>query len=323
MIRQIIRSMLFVPGSRPDWVDKALAHQPDAILFDLEDSVPASGKEQARRNVRESCAALADNRVAVFVRVNAWGTGALIADVDALVGKGLDGIVLPKVERLHDIQALELVLDDLERQRGLRIGGIEIVPTLETALGVERAYPLLAASGRVHRVPGVGDWSPGGDFDASLGYVRTYEGVDTQFFSSKILLAARAAGLPNPLGGLVAVDVNDLDYVRSVMTRAKAIGATGAMVIHPSHVAIANEVHTPSTEDVTEALELLHVLDEAFREGSAAVRHRGGMIDIAHGRGAARIVDAAQSAGEVDDGYWATLGPDLRVALGQLDGGDR
>jgi citrate lyase subunit beta/citryl-CoA lyase len=190
------------------------------------------------------------------------------------------------------------------------------VPTLETALGVERAYSILAESSRVFRVPGVGDWSPGGDLDASLGYTRTLEGTDTKYYSSKILLAARAAGLQYPLGGLVAENINDLDYVRSIMERARSIGATGAMVIHPSHVAVANAVHTPSPRALDEACDLLRALDEAFRSGSAAVRFGGGMIDIAHARGAARAVDAAQHAGMVDAGFWQTLGPELNRALG-------
>ncbi len=294
------RSLLFVPGHKVRWLPSAVACGADGVILDLEDAVADDGKEGARREVATALAGWArdvgERPVLRLVRVNGWGTGHLLADLEAVVGPGLDGICLPKVDGAVDVQALARVLDELEVARGLPPGWLEIFPVAETAAGMRDIAAVCSASPRVRRISGVSHSVPGGDFYRALGAQWDPSGVEALHTGAMTVLAGRAAGLGNILCG-PSSSVDDLAHLRAVLARGRTLGADGALCIHPSHVAVAHEVFTPSKEEVAEALAVLAALDEAGRHGDAAVVVDGRMVDLAHRRSSEDVVRRAQQAG--------------------------
>lgn len=293
------RAVLFIPGTRPDWVAKAERVRPDGILIDLEDAVAVDRKAEARATVRGviEAGAPAD----LWVRVNDWSSGELLADLEAIVAPHLVGVALPKADAVADIQALDRVLADFERRRGMDPGSVSIMPMPETAHGMYHAYDLYAASPRCTVATGVAGSAPGGDYYRALGNTWTREGVEAAYGNARAVLIARAAGLTQILCGPNTF-VDDLEHVEEVMRRTKILGATGSMVIHPSHVEVARRVYGPSAEDVDAAVALLVAMQDAVAAGRGAVRHQGGMIDYAMVRTSLDLLAEAEADGlEVPD----------------------
>jgi len=291
-----VRSLLFVPGTTVRWVGPAVASGADGLILDLEDAVPEDGKGPARRAVADTLGRGAAAGVLALVRVNGWGTGHLLADLDAVVGPHLDGVCLPKVAGAADVVALARVLDDLEAARGLPPGGLEVFPVAETASGLRDVAAVCAASPRVRRISGVSHSVPGGDFDRALGSRWDPSGLAALHTGAMAVLAGRAAGLDGILCG-PSSDVEDLDHLRAVLERGRTLGADGALCIHPSHVAVAHEVFTPRPEEVAEARAVVAALDEAEAAGRAAVRVGGRMVDRAHRQASEETLRRARAGG--------------------------
>jgi citrate lyase subunit beta/citryl-CoA lyase len=288
------RSMLYVPGHKPDWMLKAEGYDADALLFDLEDAVPLESKELARVSAAEALARPTDR--GRFVRVNAWGSGFLLADLDAVVRPGLTGVFLPKTAEPSDVIAIDRILTELEVDRGLTPGSIEISPICETAEGVYRHYEICLATPRIRRAGTVGH-AVSGDLTHALGVTSsTEEATEALHFTVRSGLEARAVGIEHIIGGMTAV-IDDLDLVRRVALRARAVGATCATVIHPAHVPIVNEVFSPSDDEVRRARELVVAMAEALERGDAAARYDGRMIDYAQVRSGQDLLELARSLG--------------------------
>ncbi len=292
-----LRSFLFVPGNRPSWMVKAPKYGPDALIFDLEDSVPISEKVAARACIRDAIDQLSEWSGGRFVRVNPWGSGLLVSDLLAVVRPGLTGVLLPKAQDETEVVALDLLLDELEIERGLR--GIEIIPVLETPRALYRVFQICEASERVLRVTGVGGSDiRGGDLTRALGV--PIEGdvlAEMLHLNSRGILEARAAGVKEILNGSTS-DLGDMDKVRSVAQQAKRMAATGTMVIHPSHVPIVNEVFSPSPAEIALARSLLETMADAIaNSGTAASTHNGRMVDYAHVRSSVELLERATSLG--------------------------
>jgi citrate lyase subunit beta / citryl-CoA lyase len=302
-----IRSMLFVPGHKLDWILKAPKYGPDALLCDLEDAVPVAEKAAARETVAEGIGQLQHRRIGLFVRVNGWRTGEMLSDVASVVVPGLDGIMIPKLRQPEEVTALDLVLTEMEMTRGLDVGSIEIMPGPETAFGMLHSYQALTASPRVRRGGGVLGATPNGDYYRALGSRYRDDGLETLFSSSKNVMEARAAGLQNILCGTIS-DLDDLVEARRIMSRCRDLGANGALVIHPSHVTLANEVFSPTEEDISAARDLVVAFAAAVDIGSAAVRHAGHMVDYAHLRSCYDLLTDAKALGLTVGDY-----PDLNV----------
>ncbi len=289
-----LRSMLFVPGNKPAWMEKALGYGADALIFDLEDSVPVTDKATSRPLVREALETFHTRSPSLTVRVNALETGITGDDLEAIVCSGLAAIVAPKVETPDDIAVLDALLTQCERRAGLPTGHVEIFPTLETAKGLYHAYQIASCSPRVPTL-GVAA-SPGGDTARSLGYTWTKEGTETLYIRSKVLLEARAAGVAYPL---IAswFDITDLDGLRTDAQLNRQLGYTGQILIHPSHVPIVNETFTPTADELAYHQGLLAAMQEAERQGTAAVTYEGAMIDIAMVKTSEQVLEMARAIG--------------------------
>ncbi|MEE8303048.1 MAG: CoA ester lyase [Candidatus Tectomicrobia bacterium] len=292
-----LRSMLFVPGNKPAWMEKALGYGADALIFDLEDAVPVTDKAAARPMVREALEQFHNQGPSLTVRINALETGMSGDDLEAIVSPGLSAIVAPKVETPQDIATLDTLLAQCEQRAGMAPGQIEIFPTLETAKGIYHAYPIAICSPRVPTL--IGTAGKGGDTARSLGYIWSKQATETLHIRSKVLLEARAAACAYPL---IAswFDITDLDGLRDDVRLNRQIGYTGQVVIHPSHVPEVNDIFTPTAEEIAHYQGLLTAMQDAERRGTAAVTYAGGMVDIAMVKTAQQVLTLARQIGVID-----------------------
>jgi len=292
---KLYRSILFVPGNRPDWMDKAPKYGPDALILDLEDAVPIAEKAEARQTVRAGIERLRERGVPIVVRVNGVNTGLTGEDVEAIVTAGLVAVAVPKLERVEEVLKVDAWIELFERKAGLPLGTVEILALPETARGIMNAYQLATACPRVGNILG-GVGARSGDVTKAIGYKWTRSGLETLYLASHVLLAARAAGIEYPIGG-GSLEVGDTELVRAQLQRAREIGYRGALLIHPSAVPIANEVFAPSKEEIEWNKGVLRAMAEAERAGRAAVTYDGMMIDYAHVRNALDLLHQAEAFG--------------------------
>ncbi len=280
-----IRSLLYVPGNKLDWMLKSPKYGADALIFDLEDSVPDDQKAESRKTVRKAVDDLHQTtRTRLFVRINGVSTGLADKDVEAIVGPGLFGIQAPKIEGPEAVKHLDALLANFEMKAKLPVGQIFIMPLIEDASGVREAYEIAMAAARVgYLQAGVGASGPlaMGDMARSVGY-REVTGHETAYLLGKVVLEARAAGITNPCTGLTSAPINDLAAVRALAQRGRNFGYLGANLIHPSHVPIANEVFGPSPEEIEHWTGLVAAVEQGQQKGTSAVVYKGKMVDIAH-----------------------------------------
>jgi len=272
------RSVLFVPGHKPGWAAKAIASGADAIVLDLEDSVPDELKTQTRRTVAETVRRLRDEgaAVGVFVRPNALDTGLAGADLEEVVAPGLSGLFVPKVRDRDDVLRWDTLVDWFERRNGAR--GLELIVPVETVEAIQNCREIAAGSPRVGAM--VGPTAVHADIARAVGFRWSAEGIETLYLRSRVLLACRERGL-HPLTGLWE-DIGDLAGLRAFADQGLQLGFRGQIAIHPSHVPVINDVFSPSEEEIEFREGLVAAYEEALARGDAAVRYRGLHIDKAH-----------------------------------------
>jgi len=291
------RSMLFVPGHKADWADKAIASGADAIILDLEDSVPAGEKGQARKTVRDTIDRLdaANVRAGVWVRPNSADSGLMGADLECVMTRGLDGLFLPKVFTAREVVGIDAVVSHIEKREGLEPASIGLIITFETAASMAHCEEIAAASPRTASL--LGATGPNADVGRELGFEFTPEGLETLYLRSRIVLACRANGLHHPLAGLWQ-DIADIAGFRRFAEDNRRLGYRGIVLIHPSHVAPANEVFTPTAENVEYYRRMILAFREAEAQGSAAVDFEGQHIDLAHVKTAEGVIELARAVAE-------------------------
>ncbi len=271
------RSLLIMPANRADMLAKAPSYGADALVFDLEDSVPLAEKAKARELAREF---IAKHRAgnSIYVRVNALQTGMLGDDLHAIVADGLVGIRMSKTESPEAIRSVAAMLDELERERGLPPNSIQISPNLESAKGVWLAYDIASASPRVHSIL-VGT-AQDGDLQTDLGYTWTPEGNEVLYLRSRVLLAARAAGVEHVLDGAYS-NIRDPEGLRINCEAARNLGYRGKSVIHPNQIETVNRVFAPTPQELDYYQRVIEAFDAAVARGSAATTVDGKLVDYA------------------------------------------
>ncbi len=290
------RSMLFVPGHKPGWAGKAVAAGADAIICDLEDSVPAADKAAARAAVRDTAGRLrrAGARADVWVRPNSYDSGLFGADVEEVLVPGVAGLLLPKVSSAAEVVRIDAVVSHIEAREGLPGGSAGLIVSFETAASVACCEQIACASPRVAALLGL--TGPDADVARELGFEFTPEGLESLYQRSRIVVAARAAGLHHPVTG-VWQDIRDLAGFRRFALDSRRLGYRGMACIHPSHVAVANEVFTPSAETVEACRRLIAAFREAEARGQAAIDFEGQHVDYAHVKTAQGVIDLAEAIG--------------------------
>jgi citrate lyase subunit beta / citryl-CoA lyase len=269
------RSLLYIPGTRPDWARTAPALGADGYILDLEDAVPGEAKAEASETAGALVSELGD-ACSVHVRINGLRTRHWLRDLEEVVRPGLAEVLVPKVESAGEVVAVDLVLERLEERAGMPPGSVALQPMFESAPGVVGAGEILSASARIQSF-----WAghtPDGDLGVSLGIGWSAEGSESLYVRSKLIVDGAACGVQHSLTGIWA-DVADLAGLRAFAEQSRLLGFSGMHVIHPTHVEIVNEVFTPSAEAIEFATRVLASLDAAAADGIGAVRLDGVMID--------------------------------------------
>jgi len=270
------RSLLFTPGNHARKVEKVFAAGADVAILDLEDAVAASEKEAARAPVVEALKAHRDSKrgdCLGYVRVNAADTDFYAGDLAAVVGPGLDGIVLPKVETAEQILSADAEVRRLEQARGLAPGGIDILPIIETAKGLAAVSDIAGCGSRARRL------SFGAvDFATDMNMRLTLDEAELTPARAAIALASRAAMLDAPLDS-VWVHYKDHDGLVKSAERVRDLGYQGKMCIHPDQIAPVNGVFTPSGEEAAHAEKIVAAFEEAEASGSASIQVDGFFVD--------------------------------------------
>lgn len=265
-----LRSLLFVPAHVQKYIDKAHTRGADAIVLDLEDSVPESEKMQARESVSKNAALLKQHGLPVLVRVNNVGDH-LARDLTTVVGENIDAIIIPKVETAAEINRIAHVVDCIEAAHDIGRGLNEVVVQIESV----EALPNLDSIASARRVAGMTLGSE--DFSMSVGANPTGETLYAP--NQMILFACRRAGIV-PLGfpGSIA-DFADIETFRHVVKRGRDMGFRGALCIHPDQAQVLNQEFSPSEAELENARGVIKAYDEALSEGRAAAKFNGQMID--------------------------------------------
>jgi len=279
-----LRSFLFAPGNHPRRVEKALTLDADAVILDLEDAVAIAEKPATREAV---VAAYARPRTGLlYVRVNAADTEFCYGDFTAIVRPGLDGVILPKVESAAPLQTIDWLLRNLERERGIAAGGIDLIPIIETAKGVRDIDAILCGRTRVKRCA-----FGAGDFTLDVNMIWSRAESELAYARARAVTASRAAGIEAPLD-TVWVDLQDEEGLEASTRQALALGFQGKMCIHPNQVGVVNRVFTPSNAEIDFAERVVAAFAQAEKEGSAAIQLDGKFIDYPIVYRAQRTLDA-------------------------------
>ncbi len=289
----VLRSLLFAPGNHARRVEKALALDADAVILDLEDAVAVPEKPGTRRIVAGALAR--PRRGRGYVRVNAMSTAWSYGDLVAVVTGGVDGVVLPKAESAEQVKAADWLIAALEREQGLPVGGIDLIPIVETALGFSNLSPIAGAGTRVARLA-----FGAGDFCLDLGITWSRDEQELLAYRAAFVVASRAAGIEPPLD-TVWVDLRDPDGFARSAARAAALGFQGKMCIHPDQVPVANTAFTPPAAEVDRARRVIAAFEQAEREGSASIQLDGQFIDYPIVERARRVVARAAACGNGGD----------------------
>jgi malyl-CoA/(S)-citramalyl-CoA lyase len=309
------RSELAVPGSNPKLFPKATASSADVIFLDLEDAVAPDEKPQARKNVIQAINDIDWGAKTLSLRINGLDTHFMYRDVvDVLeqTGERLDLIMIPKIGTPADVYALDMLVTQIETAKGRKKRiGFELI--VETALGMQNIEAISAASPRLESLHfGVADYAastrarttniggPNPDYAVltdkdAAGKREVHWGDMWHYAIARMVVAARANGL-RPIDGPFG-DFSDADGFRAQGRRAAVLGCEGKWAIHPSQIALANEVFSPSEAEVNKAQRILEAMAEAQKEGKGAVALDGKLIDLASIRQAQVLVEKAKQIG--------------------------
>ena len=272
---EFIRTALFVPGNRPDRVDKAVDTAADVVIIDLEDAVPYSQKKETRPVVREKI--LDYQERPVLVRINALDTEFFQEDLDAVVVEGLSCVMVPKVEAAAQILEINRGLLEVEAKKGMRPGSVSIIPLIESALAVENVFQIVSQRTDPERLFTVAFGAA--DFALDMGFEITKTGEELFYPRARIAVACRAAGVKPPLDTPFMIDLKDPEALEADIKRACRLGFQGKLCIHPNQIDICNRLFSPTTEEIQYAQKVIQAFDEAEAGGSAAIQLDGKFVD--------------------------------------------
>jgi len=284
------RSMLFVPGNAPSMLRDAHIYGPDSVMFDLEDAVSPREKDAARHLVFRALRDYDYAGVERIVRINGLDTPHGLEDIAAVVAGGVDAVRLPKTDGPHDIIAVERAVEAAEKRFGRPAGSVKLVAAIESARGILAVREIATASARLVAIAIGAE-----DFVTDLHTTRSPEGIELLAARSMIVLAARAAGI-------MAIDtvftgVDDPEGFLREVRLAKQLGFDGKSVIHPSQIALAHSVYTPTAAEIAKAHRVMAAAAEAEAKGSGVISLDGKMIDKPIVERAVRVLALA---GEVE-----------------------
>ena len=266
------RSMLFLPGNNPNMLINGGCLGSDAVIFDLEDAVAPAEKDAARILVRNTMKYMDLGGCEVIVRINSIDTAFWKKDIDAILPQKPNFIMLPKTSCAQDILEADAYITEVEQKLGYESNTVLLMPLLETAMGVENAFSIATASKRVGAL-----FLGAEDLTADLRCKRTKEGNEIQYARTRLVVAARAAGVD--VYDTPFTDVNDDEGIEVDAAYAKSLGFTGKASISPRHVEVINRVFSPTQKEIDYAYEVMEAIRLAKEQGKGAIALHGKMID--------------------------------------------
>jgi len=288
------RSFLFAPGNVARRVEKALTLEADVVIIDLEDSVANAEKAATRKSV--AAALERPRRGRGYVRVNAPSTPFCFSDLNEVLHAKVDGVVLPKVESAADLHAIDWLLWNLERERGIAEGAIDLMPQLETAAGVHRIDRVLQA-GSLR--PYKGPWRVkrvafgAADYGHELGLTPSLDEPELGEARARVVLASRAAGMEGPIDS-PWFHFKEADGFARALERSRRGGFQGRLCVHPDQIAPVNAAYLPSPAELARAERVVAAFKQAEARGEAAVQVDGEMVDYPVAHRAQALLDLAR-----------------------------
>ena len=283
------RSRLYLPGSEPKYYINALFHEPDAVILDLEESVHRAEKDVARILVRNALRAVDFGSCERMVRINQLPLG--LEDLAEVVAENPDLILIPKVEEPEQVREVDRMIAEIKGRNGI-VRPIWIMPIVESAQGVENAFVIATASENIAALTiGLEDYT------ADLGVVKTMEGRESHYARSRVVNAARAAGVQAI--DSVFSDVADLDGLRRWGEASRAAGFEGMGCIHPGQIRVIHEAFEPTAIEIEKARKVVAAFEEAQTKGLAVVSLGSKMIDPPVVQRALKLVERAKAMGAI------------------------
>lgn len=284
------RSMLFLPGNNPNLLINGNCLGSDAVIFDLEDAVSPTEKDAARILVRNTMRYMDFRGCETIVRINSVDTAYWQADLEAILPQKPNLILLPKTGTAQDALTVDAYMTELEEKLGLEKGAVGLMPLIETALGVENAFAIASSCDRVQAL-----FLGAEDLTADLQCKRTKESREIEYARTRLIVAARAAGVE--VYDTPFTDVNDDEGILKDATTAKALGFTGKASISPRHVEVINAVFSPTQKDINYAYEVMDAIALAKSQGKGAIALHGKMIDAPIVNRAKQTIAMAEALG--------------------------
>lgn len=289
----LYRSMLFAPGSDIKKITKAYSLGADGVILDLEDAVAYSQKDFAREQVAGFLSS--PPAKPTFVRVNDAKSPFILADLQAVIDKAITGIFLAKTESAEEVRHVDWLLSLLERQHNLPQQKLELVPFIENALGIERAFEIAGASPRVKRLA-----FGGNDYTTDIGTPYSDTGEEFFYARSRLVVASRAAGIEAPLD-TVCPFIKDTDLLEKDAKRARNLGFQGKMVIHPNQIEPVNIIFSPTEKEITQARKIVEAFEKAEAEGTGVIQLDGKMVEYPIVKRARQVLAIAKAKGLASD----------------------
>ncbi|MDE3109002.1 MAG: CoA ester lyase [Acidobacteriota bacterium] len=279
----LLRSWMFVPGNRQRMIEKSLGVAVDAVMMDIEDGVAPAEKDAARQQIaacldQVAARSKADGRYrtpARFVRINAVGHERMRDDLAVVLRRGLEGLVVPKVETPEQVQTVEQILDRQEPRAGLDRGSVRLLVAIESPKGLFNAYAIASSSPRV-----IGLLFGAEDFSREIGLPLRREGEarDLIYARSGMVTAAACAHVQAVDG--VWPDLQDIEGLKTFAAQSRRLGFSGMSLIHPAQIEIVNGAFTPAADEIDYAQRVLQAFDEARTRGEGAVAFGGQLLDL-------------------------------------------
>ena len=279
----LFRSLVFVPGNNSRFLEKAKSLSADIVCFDLEDSVPDKEKKNARTLIKSALKKRNQYSSSVFARTNSPDSNKIEADLKEIIQKGIDGIVIPKVNSAKEIKKIEKTISSLEKKRKIR--GIRLIPSIESALGIINCYEIASASKRIDAIVfGIFDLLN----DIGIEYTKGNP-PGAKYSRYKVPVAATAAGVYAIDG--IWQDIKDTSGLKKDCEVGKSLGYVGKSVIYPDQIRTVHKIFHPNKTEISWAKKVCNVYKKSTKKGKGAVVVDGKMIDEVHYKRAKALLE--------------------------------
>ncbi|MDP0488732.1 MAG: CoA ester lyase [Fusobacterium sp. JB021] len=286
------RTMLFSPANNPKMLTMAHLYGSDCVIFDLEDAIKYSEKDAARDLFAEALKTIDYGETEIFARINPLYTEFGEKDVRVLVPAGLRNMRLAMTDTPEQIKELDILLTEVEKEHGIKVGSCKIQASLETPTAIKNAYEIAKASDRVVTMSFGAE-----DFTRTLGAERTKEGKEIFVARSMVVMAAAMAGIDAI--DTVWAHLADIEGFKEEVKSSINMGFSGKSCIHPSQIKIIHNIFTPTEEEIAKSLVIVKAAEEADIENGGVIQVNGKMIDIPVISKAQKVVRLAKASGVI------------------------